>query len=174
MPSFSHPIAMRVLLKRSIAITALMGTTMLMTPLTVARAESATGAPIQLSHAGETKAETIERKAETVEERISSLHTALKITPDEETNWNAVARTMRENAATMEKLSAEKVAKDPQGLTAVDDLKTYEKFAHAHFDGLKTLVSSFETLYQAMPDEQKQLADKVFRSFGREGGPSHT
>jgi hypothetical protein len=109
-------------------------------------------------------------KAETVEERIAMLHASLQITPAEETNWSGVAQTMRDNAAHMEKLTAEKTAKADESLTAVEDLKTYERFAHAHFDGLKKLIASFETLYKSMPDAQKKVADGVFQTFGH--GPS--
>jgi len=48
-------------------------------------------------------------------------------------------------------------------------LRTYERFTQAHVNGLKTLISSFETLYQGMPDKQKALADQVFRKFGARG-----
>ena len=51
----------------------------------------------------------------------------------------------------------------PKNMTAVEDLKTYQKFAQAHVDGLKNLISSFDTLYAAMPDAQKKIADEVFR-----------
>src|SRR5271169_5568794 len=47
---------------------------------------------------GQTAALPAGTKAETVEQRITSLHAALKITPDEETKWNGVAQAMRENA----------------------------------------------------------------------------
>jgi hypothetical protein len=149
---------------RSVAVTALIGTAMLISPLSTARADEPAHAP---------RHQTAEMKAETVEQRIASLHAALQITPDEETNWGAVAQTMRENAGKMEKLSAEKTETPPGSMTALEDLKTYEKFAHAHFEGLKNLISSFETLYAAMPDAQKKIADHVFQSFGREHGPSH-
>ena len=49
-------------------------------------------------------------------------------------------------------------------MSAVDDLKTYQKFAQAHLDGLKNLLSHFEGFYAAMPDAQKKIADDVFRS----------
>jgi protein CpxP len=81
---------------------------------------------------------------------------------------------MRENAAAMQKLSADKTTQAPQSITAVQDLKNYEKFAQAHVDGLKNLISSFTTLYKAMPDPQKKLADQVFQSFDREAAPSHS
>jgi hypothetical protein len=105
---------------------------------------------------------------ETVEHRIASLHAALKITPDEETGWDSVAQSMRENEAVMQKLVADRSA-EPHTISAVEDLRTYERFSQAHVNGLKTLIDSFETLYQAMPDDQKALADQVFRKFGLRG-----
>jgi len=77
-----------------------------------------------------------------------------------------VAQAMRDNAANMEKLISEKKSETPQSMTAVEDLKTYQEFAQAHVDGLKNLTSSFETLYSSMPDQQKKVADEVFRSYG--------
>ena len=58
--------------------------------------------------------------------------------------------------------------KAPQSMTAVEDLKTYQKFAQAHVDGLKNLISAFSTLYDAMPDAQKKIADQVFLTSGRD------
>jgi hypothetical protein len=103
-------------------------------------------------------------KAETVEQRIVTLHSALKITPEQEPKWAAVAQSMRENVAAMEKQVAETRTKPPQHMTAVDDLQMYQKFAQVHVDGLKNLLSSFGTLYAAMPDAQKKVADGVFQS----------
>jgi protein CpxP len=107
-------------------------------------------------------------KPETVESRITELKVALKITPDENTKWDAVAQAMRDNASAMDKLVQEKHAK-MASMTAVEDLKTYQEFTQAHLDGLKNLSSAFESLYNAMPDAQKKNADQVFQSFG----PSH-
>jgi hypothetical protein len=109
-------------------------------------------------------------KTETVDQRIATLHAELKITPDEEASWTLVADTMRANDAAMQKLVADNKATNAQGgVTAVDDLKTYETFNRAHVDGLKDLISSFGTLYAAMPDGQKQVADQVFHNFNRGG-----
>ncbi len=107
---------------------------------------------------------------ETVDQRISMLHAALKIDSAEEPQWSAVAQAMRDSEATMQRLVAETKAK-PHPLSAVDDLKTYERFTQAHVDGLKTVISSFQTLYDAMPDSQKALADQVFHKFGSKGPP---
>ena len=161
---------------RSVAIAALMGATMLASPPTAARAETATNAAIQLAQAATPQnraaAGATETKGETVEQRITNLHAALKITPDQEPKWNAVAQAMRENAANMDKLMAANRTTPPQDMTAVDDLKIYQKFAQAHVDGLKNLIASFEKLYAAMPDAQKKIADDVFSSSERERSPA--
>ena len=156
MSSFIHSKAVSAPFARSVAIAALMGATILVSPLTAARADTVASAALQLAQAATPQnpaaAGATQSKGETVEERITNLHAALKITPDEETKWNGVAQSMRENAA------------------AMDDLNTYEKFAQAHVDGLKNLISSFKTLYTAMPDAQKKTADEVFKTSGRAAG----
>jgi len=174
MSYFTHPIAAPAPLLRSVAIAALMGATILASPLTAARADTVASAALQLAQAAAPQnpaaAGATQSKGETVEERITNLHAALKITPDEETKWNGVAQAMRENAASMDKLVAANRTTPPQNMSAVDDLMTYEKFAQAHVDGLKNLISSFKTLYTAMPDAQKKNADEVFKTSGRAAG----
>ena len=173
----SHPVAMPAPFVRSVAIATLLGATMLASPLTAARADSASTAPSHMTQAAapqkKVAAGAMATKAETVEQRISSLHTALKITPQEEADWTSVAQAMRENAAAMQKLAADNTVQAPQSMTAVDDLKTYQKFAQAHVDGLKNLTSSFETLYDSMPDAQKKVADQVFQSSRHQGASKH-
>ncbi|MGD0434336.1 MAG: Spy/CpxP family protein refolding chaperone [Acetobacteraceae bacterium] len=167
MPSVTHQFFMPRPVARSFAIATLMGATMLAGPLTAARADTVNNAAMQLAQATpktQAAAAATSGKGETVEQRITSLHAALKITPDEQSKWDAVAQAMRENASSMEKLVAETRTTAPRNMTAVDDLKTYQKFAQAHVDGLKNLISSFNTLYDAMPDPQKKIADQVFES----------
>ena len=108
---------------------------------------------------------------ETIDQRITMLHWALKITPAEETQWSAVAQVMRANDAAMRDLIASTKAERhaSTNVSALEELKTYERFNRAHLDGLKSLLSSFETLYTAMPDTQKVVADHVFARFGHEG-----
>src|ERR1700738_1687277 len=173
MSSFTHPIATTAPFARSVAIAALMGATMLASPLTAARADTATNAAIRLAQAAapQNPAATgaTEGRGESVEQRITTLHTALKITPGQEPLWNAVAQAMRENATAMDKIVAQARIPAPQNMTAVEDLKMYQKFAQAHIDGLKNLIVSFEKLYTAMPDTQKKITDDVFRTSGRQG-----
>jgi periplasmic protein CpxP/Spy len=168
MSSLTHPIALTAPLARSVAIAALMSATMLASPFTAARADTAANAVIQLAQAAAPQnpaaAGATETKGETVEQRIKDLHTALKITPDQDSKWNEVAQDMRENAAAMDKLIAANRKTPAKNMTAVEDLKMYQKFAQAHVDGLKNLISSFDKLYAGMPDAQKKIADEVFSS----------
>jgi protein CpxP len=163
MRNFTNTIAAPVSFVRSAATAALLGATMLATPLTVAWAQSPAPKPVAATDATETKGET-------VEQRITTLHASLNITPAEETQWNGVAQAMRENAAAMDKLVATTRTTPPQNMTAVQDLQSYQQFAQAHVDGLQNLTSAFSTLYTAMPDAQKKVADQVFQTSGR--GPA--
>jgi hypothetical protein len=144
--SFARALSISALLGSS-----LLGTTALVSPLLA-----------------QTPAVTAEAKADTVEQRITGLHDKLQITAAEEANWTAVAQTMRDNSAAMQKLVAEKKAQSPATMTALEDMMNYQTFAQAHVDGLKKLNMAFKTLYDAMPDAQKKVADETFRTFGRD------
>jgi hypothetical protein len=168
MTFLSHLITLPARAGRPLAIAGLLGATMLASPLTAVRADTIGNAAFQLAQATSPQSQAgggaTATKGETVEQRISNLHTALKITSDEDAKWNAVAQAMRENAAAMDKLVADGRTTAPQSMTAVEDLQMYQKMAQTHVDGLKNLISSFTTLYSAMPDAQKKTADAVFQS----------
>jgi hypothetical protein len=144
---------------RTIAIASLAGTTLLV------------GAAVaQVSdHKNQSRppaaAAATSSKPETVEQRITTLKTALKITPDQESKWSGVAKAMRDNASRMEKLVATKRAIPPEKTTAIDDLKTYQEFTETRLDGLKNLTSAFKSLYDSMSAEQKKNADQVFERY---------
>jgi len=107
-------------------------------------------------------------RTETVEQRIVDMHQKLMITTPQEAAWASVAQVMRDNSTAMEKLiAANNKAKKAEDMTALDDLMTYQSFAQAHLDGLQKLTASFTTLYEAMPDAQKKVADQAFRDFER-------
>jgi protein CpxP len=145
-------------LARSLAITSLTGAALLAGSLSPALAQSTNQPPAA--------AAATSSKPETVEQRITTLKAALKITPDQESKWNAVAQSMRDNASAMEKLVATKRAIPPEKSTAIDDLKTYQEFTQVRLDGLKNLTSAFKSLYDSMPAEQKKNADLVFEKSG--------
>jgi hypothetical protein len=113
-----------------------------------------------------------QQQEETVEQRIATLRTELKITADEQPEWDAVAKTMRDNAAAMEKLANEKAADSDKSMTAVQDLQTYSAFAQAHVDNLKQLTAAFEALYSKMPPAQQKIADQVFERAHKQNNGS--
>jgi len=100
---------------------------------------------------------------ERVENRIKELHAQLRITPAEEPQWNQFAEVMRDNARAMDQAFRER-AQGFESMNAVQNMESYEKLAQAHAQDLEKLVPAFQTLYDAMPDQQKQLADQVFRT----------
>jgi len=96
-----------------------------------------------------------------VETRIKDLHRKLKIATAQEAQWNGFAQVMRENAQEVDAVLKER-AESLHKMNAVEDLRSYEKLADAHADGLKKLVPAFETLYNSMSEDQKKTADVVF------------
>ncbi|MFM0036425.1 Spy/CpxP family protein refolding chaperone [Paraburkholderia strydomiana] len=107
-----------------------------------------------------------------VEDRIAYLHAQLKITPAQETQWNAFADVMRGNGETMSQLFQQRKA--ATNVTALDDMKQYATIAQAHADGMKKLVDAFDPLYSSLSPEQKKLADATFHhSDAVDGGHRH-
>jgi hypothetical protein len=103
-----------------------------------------------------------------VEDRIAYLHSQLKITPAQETQWKAFADVMRSNGETMGQLFERRKA--ATNVNALDDMKQYATIAQAHADGMKKLVDAFDPLYTSLSPEQKKLADATFHQGGPEGG----
>lgn len=98
-----------------------------------------------------------------VEARIKQLHSQLKITKDQETDWNAVAQDMRDGAQSMSNLLQERAASTKsKPMTAVENLKNYEQIVDAQADGLKKITPDFEKLYDEMSPGQKKAADTIF------------
>jgi periplasmic protein CpxP/Spy len=102
-----------------------------------------------------------------VEKHINELHVTLKITPAEESQWNAVAESMRENAKDLD-LAIDKRDANRANATAIDDLNSYAEIAQVHANGTKKLASAFSGLYSTMSDDQKKTADEVFSHRGHD------
>ena len=95
-----------------------------------------------------------------VDARIKQLHKQLKITKDQESDWNAVAQDMRDNARAMSSTINDRNGIKP--MNAADNLKSYAQIADTYADGLKKIAPDFEKLYDAMSAAQKKIADTVF------------
>ena len=100
---------------------------------------------------------------ERVENRIKELHAQLRITPAEEPQWNEFAQVMRENAREMDQVFMQRAQQYPT-MNAVQNMQSYEQISEEHAQRVQKLVPAFQKLYDAMPDQQKQLTDQVFRA----------
>jgi periplasmic protein CpxP/Spy len=100
---------------------------------------------------------------ERVERRIKELHTQLQITSAEESQWNQFAQVMRENARDMDQAFMQR-ADQFATMNAVQNMQSYEQIAEDHAKRVQKLVPVFQQLYDAMSDQQKQVADQVFRA----------
>jgi len=100
---------------------------------------------------------------ERVEHRINELHAQLRITPAERQQWDQFAEVMRENARDMDQALIERVDRF-QSMNALQNMQSYEQLAEAHARHLQKLVPAFQNLYNAMPEQQRLIADQVFRA----------
>jgi LTXXQ motif family protein len=94
-----------------------------------------------------------------VEANISSLHQRLQISPAQESQFNAVANVMRENA----RAEASAPHQPPANSTAVDDLRAYIRYSEVELAGLKKMLPALEALYATLSPTQKRAADAAFR-----------
>jgi periplasmic protein CpxP/Spy len=99
---------------------------------------------------------------ERVEHRINELHAQLRITPAERPQWDKFAEVMRENARDMDQAFIQR-SQQFQSMNALQNMQSYQQIADAHAQHLQKLVPAFEDLYNAMPEQQKRIADQVFR-----------
>ena len=159
---------------RTLAAATILGAVVLAGPWTAAAADTAPSPALQLAQAASPPSGTAKSKprhsmADRVEDRIKRLHDELKITADQEPKWQAVADTMREDSKAMQATIEERRA-NRATMTAVDDLRSYQKVAETHVQGLQRLIPTFQALYDTMSPDQKKNADMVFGQRHHRGG----
>jgi periplasmic protein CpxP/Spy len=104
-----------------------------------------------------------QRHADYVEKKIDALHAQLEITPQQAQQWDAFAQTMRDNAQKTDQAFKDRAQKLPSE-NADESMKSYAELAQLHADNMQKLASAFSALYGAMSDEQKAIADPLFRN----------
>jgi protein CpxP len=98
-----------------------------------------------------------------VEQHIKELHDQLHITAAEEPQWQAFALVMRDNAAEMQHSFTDR-GSQIGAMDAADNMQSYAQLAQVHATNTQKLASAFQSLYNSFPDDQKRLADGVFRN----------
>ena len=109
---------------------------------------------------------------ERVEQRIKELYSQLRITPAERPQWDQFAEVMRDNARDMDHAWLQRVDHF-QSMNAVQNMQSYEQIAEQHAQHVQKLASAFQNLYNSMSDQQKQLADQVFRANAERQAQTH-
>ncbi len=105
---------------------------------------------------------------EAVAQRIDALHRRLRIAPAEQALWDQFADTMLRDALDSEDRFRSRQSQSTLG--AVEGLAARAQAAQARADMLGHLSASFRALYEAMPPDQRLLADQVFRQAQRQEG----
>jgi hypothetical protein len=100
---------------------------------------------------------------EHTELQIKQLQGTLKITEEQEELWDKLTAVMRENAKDMDAFTKERAEND-KPMNAVEHLKLHRQITEEHLAQLKKLIPPFETFYNSMSDQQKNITDMVFRT----------
>ena len=90
--------------------------------------------------------------------RIAFLKAELKITPQQEAQWNKVAEAMRVNAKAIDATRAQK-AEGPQ--TAVQALEARNRFAETMAKNTERMLAACRPLYQNLSPDQQKMADEI-------------
>ena len=97
------------------------------------------------------------------DKRISELHAQLSITQVEELQWSSFVQIMRDNVAAMHKVIEER-GTGMGKMSAVENMKSYAELARVYADNMQKLAIGADTLYGALSEKQKCVAESVFRN----------
>jgi periplasmic protein CpxP/Spy len=104
-----------------------------------------------------------------VDKRIAHMHAQLKITPEQETAWNAFAQVMRTNVTATDDAYKQRSA-TLATMSAPDNMANFAQIEQARAQGIQNLATAFQTLYSGFSDDQKKIADTMFRRYGQHEG----
>ncbi|HEX4368554.1 MAG TPA: Spy/CpxP family protein refolding chaperone [Rhodopila sp.] len=129
-------------------------------------APAATPAPNAAKASEPASATTVKAR---VDKRIARMHQELKITPEQETAWNAFAQVMRTNVTATDD-AYQKRSASLATMTAPENMANFAEIEQARAKGVENLATTFQTLYSGLSDEQKKIADAMFRHYGNHEG----
>jgi periplasmic protein CpxP/Spy len=106
-----------------------------------------------------------------VDGRIAFLQAELKITPQQEAQWQSVVAAMRQNANALDQVISS--ARQQRGaMDAVQHLTMREQFDKVRAENDERLLSAFQPLYRSLSPEQQQIANQLL--FSHHGWHRHT
>jgi protein CpxP len=98
-----------------------------------------------------------------VEQHITQLRAQLGITPAQQPQWDQFAAVMRDNAKAMSQTMEQRGARFA-AMNASENMQSYAQIAQQHAQDVQKLATAFQPVYESMSDDQKKLADAVFRA----------
>jgi periplasmic protein CpxP/Spy len=105
-----------------------------------------------------------------VDQRIKQMHQRLKITPAQESAWDAFAQQMRKNVtSTVAAYNGRRAS--IATMSAVENMQNFAQIEQARTQGIQDLAGSFQALYGMLSDDQKQTADAMFRHYEDRAAP---
>lgn len=101
-----------------------------------------------------------------VEGRLAFLKIELKITPEQEPQWNKLADAVRSVAQSMKGMQQQMMERgqmtQASRQSAPARLDRYERMLSARLEAVRIVKASFDPLYASLSDEQKKTADELF------------
>jgi hypothetical protein len=111
---------------------------------------------------------------ERIDARLAYLKTALKITPAQEKQWNALAAVLRRQAHDRDaQIQQRREARESQGQTertpstAIERLERRQQALADEAKRTGAVLAAAKPLYASLSDDQKQTADELLSHSGR-------
>lgn len=98
--------------------------------------------------------------AKHIEGRLAFLKTELGITDAQMEAWEDYAGAMRKSAGSMQQMHETMMSGDPP-TSFPERMERHEQMMSARIETLRTLRDAAVPLYEALDDEQKQVADSI-------------
>jgi periplasmic protein CpxP/Spy len=95
-----------------------------------------------------------------VDGRIAFLKAELKVTPEQERQWQQVEAAMRENAKALDQ-TITTARQNRTDTDAVQRLELREQFAKVRADNDARLLAAFKPLYASLSPKQQQVANQL-------------
>ncbi len=112
---------------------------------------------------------------ERIEARLAYIKTALKITPAQEPQWNALADVLRRQARDrdadiQQRRDARQNQSQAAAPTAIERLERQQEMLSKASARMSDLVTAAKPLYATFNDDQKKVADRMLDHGGRHFG----
>ncbi|MBI3710999.1 MAG: Spy/CpxP family protein refolding chaperone [Proteobacteria bacterium] len=111
---------------------------------------------------------------ERIEARLAYAKTALKILPEQDAQWNALAGVLRRQAREMsEQIQNRRSANRDQPPTAIERLELRQQLLATASARMTDLLDAAKPLYATFSDDQKKIADQLLDRGGHRFGRWH-